>query len=61
MTGLSPDFMRKATRVQVPYMQKRLGHEKIDTTVRVYGHLMPEALAATRSAAGDAIGGALRE
>lgn len=48
-----------ARGVPLPYVQKRLGHEKIDTTVRVYGHLMPEALAATRGAAGDAIRGAL--
>ncbi|WP_323384353.1 tyrosine-type recombinase/integrase [Streptomyces calidiresistens] len=27
----------------LPYVQRRLGHESIDTTNRVYGHLLPEA------------------
>lgn len=27
----------------LPYIQRRLGHEKITTTVDVYGHLMPDA------------------
>ncbi|QIK64515.1 site-specific integrase [Leucobacter viscericola] len=44
-----------AKGVPLPYIQRRLGHENIDTTVRVYGHLMPDALNATREAAADAI------
>lgn len=44
-----------AKGVPLPYIQRRLGHEKIDTTVSVYGHLMPEMIAATRDAASDAI------
>lgn len=27
----------------LPYIQRRLGHEKVTTTVDVYGHLMPDA------------------
>lgn len=27
----------------LPYIQARLGHEDITTTVRVYGHLLPDA------------------
>uniref|UniRef100_UPI0035632836 tyrosine-type recombinase/integrase n=1 Tax=Actinotalea sp. TaxID=1872145 RepID=UPI0035632836 len=27
----------------LPYIQRRLGHEKITTTVGTYGHLMPDA------------------
>ena len=48
-----------ARNVPLPYIQKRLGHEKIDTTVSVYGHLLPEALSATRDAAKEAIKKAL--
>lgn len=48
-----------ARNVPLPYIQRRLGHEKIDTTIQVYGHLLPEALSATRSAATDAIKAAL--
>lgn len=44
-----------ARGVPLPYIQKRLGHEKIETTIKVYGHLLPEALTATRDAAGEAI------
>jgi integrase len=29
--------------VPLPYIQARLGHEKITTTVDTYGHLVPEA------------------
>lgn len=50
-----------ARNVPVPYIQRRLGHEKIDTTISVYGHLLPEALAATRDAATDAISAALSQ
>lgn len=48
-----------ARNVPLPYIQRRLGHEKIDTTVSVYGHLLPEALSATRDAATEAIKKAL--
>lgn len=48
-----------AKGVPLPYIQRRLGHEKIETTVDVYGHLLPEALSATRDAAVAAIAGAL--
>lgn len=48
-----------ARNVPLPYIQRRLGHEKIDTTVAVYGHLLPEALSATRDAAAEAIRGVL--
>ena len=44
-----------ARNVPLPYIQRRIGHTNIDTTVRVYGHLLPEALSATRDAASDAI------
>ena len=29
--------------VPLPYIQARLGHEKITTTVDTYGHLVPDA------------------
>jgi integrase len=32
-----------AEGIPLPYIQARLGHEKITTTVDVYGHLVPEA------------------
>lgn len=32
-----------AEGVPLPYIQARLGHEKITTTVDIYGHLVPEA------------------
>ncbi|WP_165909181.1 MULTISPECIES: site-specific integrase [unclassified Rathayibacter] len=32
-----------AANVPMPYVQARLGHEKITTTVDIYGHLMPAA------------------
>lgn len=32
-----------AAGMPLPYVQARLGHEKITTTVDVYGHLVPEA------------------
>lgn len=48
-----------ARNVPLPYIQKRLGHERIDTTISVYGHLLPEALSATRDAATEAIKKAL--
>lgn len=36
----------------LPVIQRRLGHEKITTTVDVYGHLLPELAAAEVEAAG---------
>lgn len=32
-----------ARGVPLPYIQQRLGHEKITTTVGTYGHLTPDA------------------
>lgn len=46
--------------VPLPYLQKRLGHEKITTTVDTYGHLAPQAhdimAAATEAAMSEALG-----
>jgi integrase len=40
-----------ANGVPLPVIQQRLGHEKIETTVNVYGHLMPDLIAAATAAA----------
>ena len=44
-----------AAGTPLPYVQSRLGHESIQTTVNVYGHLVPEA----HIQMADVIGGAL--
>ena len=36
----------------LPVIQRRLGHEKITTTIDTYGHLLPELAAAEVEAAG---------
>lgn len=41
-----------AAGVPLPVIQARLGHEKITTTVDVYGHLMPDLQRAAGEAAG---------
>ncbi|MCC4250515.1 MULTISPECIES: tyrosine-type recombinase/integrase [Microbacterium] len=45
-----------AAGVPLPYIQARLGHEKITTTVGVYGHLVPDAHAKMADAIGDILG-----
>jgi integrase len=40
-----------SANVPIVVVQKRLGHEKITTTVDTYGHLLPETQAAAASAA----------
>lgn len=44
-----------AAGVPLPVIQARLGHESIQTTVDVYGHLAPDALAIGAAAAGAAL------
>lgn len=39
----------------LPYIQARLGHEKITTTVDVYGHLVPDAHERMATAIGDTL------
>ena len=39
-----------AAGIPLPVIQRRLGHESIQTTVDVYGHLAPEAYAGAASA-----------
>lgn len=43
-----------ARGMPLPYIQARLGHEKITTTVDVYGHLVPDAHAQMADAIGRA-------
>ncbi len=45
-----------AEGVSLPYIQQRLGHESINTTINVYGHLSPDALTITARAIHAAIG-----
>ena len=45
-----------AQGVPLPYIQARLGHEKIETTINVYGHLLPEAHAQTAFAIQQSMG-----
>lgn len=40
-----------ASGVSLPVVQRRLGHESIQTTVNVYGHLAPDAYAGATEAA----------
>lgn len=49
-----------AAGVPLPYVQARLGHEKITTTVDTYGHLMPEAHVQMADATSLRMGGVLR-
>lgn len=44
-----------AAGVPLPYIQARLGHEKITTTVGVYGHLVPDAHAQMAEAIGTVL------
>lgn len=48
-----------AAGVPLPVVQRRLGHESIQTTVDVYGHLAPDAHAGAADAVGIALAGAL--
>lgn len=50
-----------AAGVPLPVIQRRLGHESIQTTVDVYGHLAPDALEVAASAAGAALVQAMPE
>jgi integrase len=46
-----------AAGASLPVIQRRLGHEKITTTIDTYGHLLPEVAAAELEAAGLVFGG----
>lgn len=50
-----------AAGVSLPVIQARLGHEKITTTIDVYGHLMPDLQVAAADAASRVLGGVRRE
>ncbi|MBQ9917436.1 MAG: tyrosine-type recombinase/integrase [Microbacterium sp.] len=50
-----------AAGVPLPYIQARLGHEKITTTVGVYGHLVPDAHAKMADAIGHVLSFSRRE
>lgn len=50
-----------AAGVPLPVIQRRLGHESIQTTVDVYGHLAPDALEVAAHAATLALGQAMPE
>lgn len=50
-----------AAGVPLHIVQQRLGHEKIETTVSVYTHLLPDALQVAATAAGLALVQALPE
>lgn len=45
--------------IPLPVIQRRLGHEKITTTVDTYGHLAPDAYAGAAEAAAISMAGAL--
>ena len=46
-----------AAGVPLPVVQRRMGHESIQTTVDVYGHLAPDAYAGAAEAMSAAMGG----
>lgn len=46
-----------AAGVPLPYIQARLGHEKITTTVDTYGHLVPDAHEKMSNATGTILAG----
>jgi integrase len=46
-----------ADGVPLPYIQARLGHEKITTTIDVYGHLVPDAHAQMSASIGRTLTG----
>lgn len=48
-----------AARISLPRLQRRLGHESIQTTVDTYGHAMPDDLGAAADAISDLLAGAL--
>jgi integrase len=48
-----------AARISLPRLQRRLGHESIQTTVDTYGHAMPDDLGAAADAIGELLAGAL--
>lgn len=50
-----------AARRPLPYIQARLGHEKITTTVDTYGHLMPDAQQGDADAISLAMAGVLTQ
>lgn len=50
-----------AAGIPLPVIQRRLGHESIQTTVDVYGHLAPEAYAGAAQAAAASLVQALPE
>tara|TARA_R110002020_G_scaffold48774_8_gene139053 strand:- start:341 stop:1504 length:1164 start_codon:yes stop_codon:yes gene_type:complete len=47
-----------AAGIPLPYIQARLGHEKITTTVDTYGHLVPDAHEQMASVVAVTLGGA---
>jgi integrase len=48
-----------AAGVPLPYIQQRLGHENITTTVDLYGHMLPDMQAATVRVLSDVMSGVL--
>lgn len=48
-----------AAGVPLPYIQQRLGHENITTTVDLYGHMLPDMQHATARAIADIMSGVL--
>lgn len=48
-----------AAAAPLPYVQARLGHEKITTTVDVYGHLLPDAHIQLANIMADVMSGVL--
>ncbi|MCC4909096.1 tyrosine-type recombinase/integrase [Microbacterium sp. cx-59] len=49
-----------AAGVPLPYLQARLGHESIMTTVGTYGHLQPDAHVQMAEAISQTLAGAYR-
>ena len=48
-----------AQGVSLPVIRQRLGHESINTTISVYGHLSPDMMEGAASAIGIALAGAM--
>lgn len=48
-----------ASGVPLPYIQHRLGHENITTTVDLYGHMLPDMQAATANALAEVMSSVL--
>lgn len=48
-----------AAGAPLPYVQARLGHESINTTINTYGHLLPDAHAQMSEMMSDTLSGAI--